>query len=64
MGQGETLAALAEVIGVQVQDSAAFNQTMQAHFDELFSAQGTSADTYKAMTAAMAKRSCIAKNTG
>lgn len=64
MGQGETLAALAEVIGVQVQDSAAFNQTMQAHFDELFSAQGTSADTYKAMTAAMAKEAALQKYLG
>ncbi|MFY9179452.1 MAG: DUF3015 family protein [Venatoribacter sp.] len=64
MGQGETLAALAEVIGVQAQDSAAFNQTMQAHFDELFSAQGTSTATYEAMKAAMAQDAQLQKYLG
>ncbi|HZJ93372.1 MAG TPA: DUF3015 family protein [Thiopseudomonas sp.] len=54
VGQGETLAALAEVMGVQTQDTAAFNRAMQSNFDAMFSADATSAATLEAMTSAMA----------
>lgn len=64
MGQGETLAALAEVIGVEAQDSAAFNKTMQANFDAMFSAEGTSNDAYEAMKAAMAQDASLQKYLG
>lgn len=63
-GEGETLAALAEVIGVQAQDTAAFNKTMQANFDALFSAEGTSEAAYKAMTSAMAQDAALQKYLG
>lgn len=54
VGQGETLAALAEIMGVQTQDTAAFNRAMQSNFDAMFSADATSAATLEAMTSAMA----------
>lgn len=63
-GEGETLAALAEVIGVSAQDTAAFNKTMQANFDAMFSAEGTSANTYEAMTSAMAQEVSLQKYLG
>lgn len=63
-GEGETLAALAEVIGVQAQDAAAFNKTMQANFDAMFSTEGTSAATYEAMTSAMAQDAALQKYLG
>lgn len=63
-GQGETLAALAEVIGVDAQDSAAFNQALQSNFDKMFSADATSATAYDAMTAAMASDASLQKYLG
>ncbi|MCD8521305.1 MAG: DUF3015 domain-containing protein [Saccharospirillaceae bacterium] len=63
-GQGETLAALAEVIGVDAQDTAAFNRTMQSNFDSMFNADATSATAYEAMTAAMAKDAALQKYLG
>ena len=64
MGQGETLAALAQVIGVQAQDTTAFNKVMQQNFDAMFSAQGTSGDAYQAMTSAMAQDAALQKYLG
>ena len=64
MGQGETLAALAEVIGVEAQDQATFNQTLQTHFDSMFSTEGTSNDAYEAMKAAMAESAALQKYLG
>jgi len=63
-GQGETLAALAEVIGVEAQDTAAFNRTMQSNFDAIFAAEGTSGTAYDAMTAAMAQDAELKKYLG
>ncbi|KZZ41871.1 hypothetical protein A3759_14900 [Thalassolituus sp. HI0120] len=63
-GQGETLAALAEVIGVEAQDEAAFNRTMQSNFDAIFTAEGTSGSAYDAMTAAMAQDEELKKYLG
>ncbi|UXD87810.1 DUF3015 domain-containing protein [Thalassolituus hydrocarboniclasticus] len=63
-GQGETLAALAEVIGVEAQDSAAFNRTMQSNFDSMFNADATSATAYEAMTSAMAQDAALQKYLG
>ncbi|QEY58638.1 DUF3015 domain-containing protein [Pseudomonas sp. C27(2019)] len=53
-GQGETLAALAEVMGVQAQDKAAFNRVIQSNFDVMFNADATSSTAFEAMTSAMA----------
>ena len=63
-GPGETLAALAEVIGVEAQDQAAFNRTMQSNFDAIFTAEGTSGTAYDAMTAAMAQDAELKKYLG
>lgn len=63
-GQGETLAALSEVIGVDAQDSAAFNRTMQSNFDSMFNADATSATAYEAMTSAMAQDAALQKYLG
>ncbi|UZK03846.1 DUF3015 family protein [Venatoribacter cucullus] len=63
-GEGETLAALAEVIGVEAQDSAAFNRTMQSNFDNLFSTEATSGSAYEAMKAAMASDAALQKYLG
>ncbi|MAY14543.1 MAG: hypothetical protein CMI06_04305 [Oceanospirillaceae bacterium] len=63
-GQGETLAALAEVIGVDAQDTAAFNRTMQSNFDSMFNADATSATAYEAMTSAMAQDAALQKYLG
>ncbi len=53
-GQGETLAALAEVMGVQAQDKAAFNRVIRSNFDVMFNADATSSTAFEAMTSAMA----------
>lgn len=63
-GEGETLAALAEVIGVEAQDTAAFNRTMQSNFDNLFSTEATSGSAYEAMKAAMASDADLQKYLG
>lgn len=63
-GQGETLAALAEVIGVEAQDAAAFNRTMQSNFDSMFNADATSSSAYEAMKAAMAADASLQKYLG
>lgn len=48
-GQGETLDALAEIIGVEAADQATFNTQLQANFDSMFSAEATSETAYQAM---------------
>lgn len=63
-GQGETLAALAEVIGVEAQDQAAFDATMQTNFDSIFAAEGTSGSAYEAMKSAMAQNDELKKYLG
>lgn len=63
-GEGETLAALAEVIGVQAQDTAAFGKVMQSNFDAMFSTTATSGDAYEAMKAAMASDAALQKYLG
>jgi len=53
-GQGETIQALAEMIGVQDQDTGLFTASMQQHFDTLFpSADTSSAEVYDAIVAMM-----------
>lgn len=63
-GQGETLAALAEMMGVNAQDTIAFNRVMQSNFDAVFNAEATSASAFAAMTAAMAKDANLQKYLG
>ena len=63
-GEGETLAALAEVMGVDAQDTAAFNRTMQSNFDSVFHAEATSGTAFEAMQAAMAQDVALQKYLG
>ncbi|MDY7218938.1 DUF3015 family protein [Denitrificimonas sp. JX-1] len=64
IGQGETLAALAEVMGVEPQDTPTFNRVIQSNFDALFSTEATSASAFEAMTAAMAQDKDLQKYLG
>lgn len=64
VGQGETLAALAEVMGVDAQDTAVFNRVMQSNFDAMFSTEATSATAFEAMTSAMATDAKLQKYLG
>jgi hypothetical protein len=63
-GQGETLAALAEVMGVAADDSAAFNSTVQSNFDSMFHADATSGSAYDALKTAMASDKQLKKYVG
>lgn len=64
VGQGETLAALAEVMGVKTQDTAAFNRVMQSNFDAMFNADATSSAAFAAMISAMATDANLQKYLG
>lgn len=63
-GQGETLDALAEVIGVEAQDQVAFRTAMQSNFDSLFSVEATSESAYEAMKSAMQADASLQKYLG
>src|SRR5690554_4198861 len=64
VGQGETLAALAEVMGVEAQDTAAFNRVIQSNFDSMFTTEATSGEAFEAMTSAMAADAELQKYLG
>lgn len=64
VGQGETLAALAEVMGVEAQDTAAFNRVIQSNFDSMFTTEATSGAAFEAMTSAMAVDADLQKYLG
>ena len=63
-GEGETLAALAEVMGIESADKAAFNATVQANFDKMFNADATAQDAYESLTGAMAADVSLQKYLG
>ncbi len=63
-GQGETLSALTELVGVSAADSAEFATLMQANFDQLFTAESTSSSTYDVMVSAMSSNAKLAKYLG
>ena len=63
-GQGETLAALAEVMGVEAADSVAFNRTVQSNFDSMFNADATSEVALESLKTAMAKDVELKKYVG
>lgn len=61
-GQGETLAALSELIGVDAADSARFNTALKANFDQIFSSEDvTSGQAYDALVSIMKQDSTLAK---
>ena len=64
VGEGETLNALAEVVGVELSDRATFAAVLQSGFDTMFNENATSATTLAAMTAAMAADASLQKYLG
>ena len=63
-GQGESLAALAEVMGIEGQDTVAFNRAVQSNFDSIFNADATSGAAYEAVKAAMTQEASLQKYLG
>jgi hypothetical protein len=63
-GQGETLAALAEIIGVEATATPAFNTKLQASFDTMFSTEATSETAYQAMKESMQSDLVLKKYLG
>ena len=61
-GEGETLAALSELIGVDAQDEAVFKAALKSNFDQIFaSVETTSNDVYSALVSIMSKDADLAK---
>lgn len=61
-GQGESLSALAEIIGVSEQDKAHFQAQLQANFDRLFeTAQAQSQDIYQSLVDVMRQDDVLSK---
>tara|TARA_R110001592_G_scaffold252395_2_gene515116 strand:+ start:13121 stop:13627 length:507 start_codon:yes stop_codon:yes gene_type:complete len=61
-GQGETLAALSELIGVNAADASAFNAALKANFDQIFtSAEVTSGQAYDALVSVMKQDIVLSK---
>lgn len=61
-GQGETLAALSELIGVQAEDTENFNHAMKSNFDQIFrSAEVTSGEAFDALVSVMTQDATLAK---
>jgi hypothetical protein len=64
-GDGETLQALADVIGIEQADQPHFKAQMQANFDTLFPGeQTTSGQTYNGVVTVMAKDAALSKYLG
>jgi len=63
-GQGETLSALAEIIGVDAADQTTFNSKLQASFDTMFSTEATSETAYQAMKDTMQSDLVLKKYLG
>lgn len=64
-GHGETLDALAELIGVQGNDKVAFNSALQSNFDNIFPSESATAESsYKALVQIMAQDKALQKYLG
>lgn len=65
VGQGETLDALAELVGVSQTDDLVFKSAMKDNFDRIFtSAETTSGDVYDAIVAIMSENQSLTKYLG
>ena len=61
-GEGESLAVLAALLGVESADRSAFNQLIQANFDSIFTAEDTlSAEAVAALAKALKADSAMSK---
>ncbi|HCG79627.1 MULTISPECIES: DUF3015 family protein [Thalassolituus] len=63
-GQGETLDALAQVMGVEAADTAAFRATVQSNFDSMFTTEATAGDAFRSLTEAMSQDKALQKYVG
>ena len=64
-GEGETIAALSELIGVDAQDEATFKAALKANFDQIFaSSETTSNEVYSALIDVMTQDVTLAKYLG
>lgn len=64
-GEGESLTALSELIGIEEADSALFKASVKANFDNLFaSEESSSADVYDALVDMMNRDVRLAKYVG
>ena len=63
-GQGETLDALAQVMGVEAADTAAFRATVQSNFDSMFTTEATAGDAFRSLTQAMSQDKALQKYVG
>ena len=63
-GQGETLDALAQVMGVEAADAAAFRATVQSNFDSMFTTEATAGDAFRSLTEAMSQDKALQKYVG
>ena len=61
-GDGETISALSELIGVDSHDEAAFKAALKTNFDQIFtSTETTSNDVYGALVVVMSNDAALAK---
>ncbi|RMF13830.1 MAG: DUF3015 domain-containing protein [Gammaproteobacteria bacterium] len=64
-GEGESLGALAELIGVEKQDETLFKAQVKANFDRIFANERTtSGDVYDALVSVMSSDARLAKYLG
>jgi len=64
-GEGETIAALSELIGVAVEDEATFKLALQTNFDQIFTSSATTSnEVYTALIDMMTKDVTLAKYLG
>ncbi|MCL9783408.1 DUF3015 domain-containing protein [Vibrio sp. S4M6] len=63
-GDGETLATLSEVWGIQPEDKKAFNQMTQQHFADVFESENvTSSEVFSNLNTLLAKDETLAQYT-
>mgnify|MGYP000388443053 FL=1 len=61
-GEGETISALSELIGVDASDEVAFKNALKTNFDQIFiSVDTTSNDVYSALVDMMSNDTTLAK---
>lgn len=65
IGEGETLSALTELVGVTDSDSMVFKTALKDNFDRLFSSEtATSGEAYDALVSIMSEHEALAKYVG
>lgn len=64
-GEGEILAALSDLMGIQAQDKATFNTALKANFDSVFTNEEvTSTTAYNGIVGVMSKQANLVKYLG